>query len=168
MDNYPKSIEGGNSGDGSPLVLGDPQSIGDLFLESGNPILLDWDGDGRGRTKIQVVDWDHNGTLDLVLGVGPQPGSAFYSSYVLLCRNVGSSAAPLFKRPEALLFNAAGKALEFWRHAVHPGLVDWDGDGAWEILAGADLGFVWYFKPEYFGKPQGRVEIYRKKGDISL
>ena len=125
-------------------------------------------GDGRGRTKIQVVDWDHNGTLDLVLGVGPQPGSPFYSSYVLLCRNVGSSAAPLFKRPEVLLFNAAGKALEFWRHAVHPGLVDWDGDGAWEILAGADLGFVWYFKPEYFGKPQGRVEIYRKKGDTSL
>ena len=25
-------------------------------------------------------------------------------------------------------------------------VVDWDGDGQWEIVAGADLGFVWYFK----------------------
>jgi hypothetical protein len=125
-------------------------------------------GDGRGRTKFQVVDWDHNGKLDIMLGVGPQSGSEFYSSYVLLCRNVGSNAAPVFKRPEVLLFNSDGKPLEFWRHAVHPALVDWDGDGEWEIVAGADLGFVWYFKPEYFGRAEGECRIGRVEGDLGL
>ncbi len=28
-------------------------------------------GDGRGRTKVEVVDWDRDGKLDLLLGVGP-------------------------------------------------------------------------------------------------
>ena len=125
-------------------------------------------GDGRGRTKFQVVDWDRNGVLDIVLGVGPQPGSEFYSSYVLLCRNVGSNVEPLFKRPEVLLFDSAGKPLEFWRHAVHPALVDWDGDGQWEIVAGADLGFVWYFKPEHFGRAEGAYQIVRDEGDQAL
>ena len=125
-------------------------------------------GDGRGRTKFQVVDWDHNGKLDIVLGVGPQSGSEFYSSYVLLCRNAGSNAEPVFKRPEVLLFNSAGKPLEFWRHAVHPALVDWDGDGEWEIVAGADLGFVWYFKPECFGRAEGEYRVGRVEGDWGL
>jgi hypothetical protein len=30
--------------------------------------------------------------------------------------------------------------------------VDWDGYGKWELVVGADQGFVWYFKPEHFGK----------------
>jgi hypothetical protein len=125
-------------------------------------------GDGRGRTKIQLVDWDGNGKLDIVLGVGPQPGSAFKSSYVLICRNIGTNTAPVFKRPEALLFDAAGKPLQFWRHAVHPTLVDWDGDGQWELVVGADLGFVWYYKPEHFGQQMGEYEIYRSTEDTAL
>lgn len=125
-------------------------------------------GDGRGRTKIQVVDWDGNGKLDLVLGVGPQFGSTFKSGYVLLCRNVGTRAAPVFKRPEVLLFNAEGKPLEFWRHAAHPALVDWDSDGKWEILVGADMGFIWYFKPKHFGVASGPFDVFRPDGDTSL
>jgi hypothetical protein len=125
-------------------------------------------GDGRGRTKIQVVDWDGNGRLDLVLGVGPQPNSAFKSSYVLLCRNVGSNPEPLFKRPEVLLFNQEGQPLEFWRHGAHPTLVDWDQDGKWEIVVGADMGFLWYFKPAHFGTPQGEFEIFRTPDDDAL
>ena len=118
-------------------------------------------GDGRGRNKIQVIDWDGNGLLDLVVGVGPQPGSVFFSSFVLLLRNVGTNAAPVFARPEPLLFNREGRPLEFYRHTVNPCPVDWDGDGRWEILAGADLGFVWYFKPDHFGVPAEAWEIYR-------
>ena len=125
-------------------------------------------GDGRGRTKIQVVDWDGNGNLDLLLGVGPQGGSAFKSSYVLLCRNVGTNATPVFKRPEVLLFNDKGLPLEFWRHGAHPALVDWDGDGQWEIVVGADMGFIWYFKPEHFGVSSGPFDVFRPAGDMSL
>ena len=108
-------------------------------------------GDGRGRTKIVVVDWHRDGRWDLVLGVGPQYRSAFKASYLLLCRNVGTNAEPVFKRPEILLFDAAGEPLEFWRHGVHPAVVDWDGDGEWEVVVGADKGMIWYFKPQSFG-----------------
>ena len=125
-------------------------------------------GDGRGRTKIQVVDWDGNGRLDLLLGVGPQPGSPFRGSFVLLCRNVGSNAEPLFSRPQVLLFDADGQPQEFFRHGAHPAAVDWDGDGRRELLAGADFGQVWYWKPERFGSPAGPFEIYRPPGDTSL
>ncbi len=125
-------------------------------------------GDGRGRTKIQLVDWDSNGSLDIVLGVGPQSGSPFKSSYVLLCRNIGTNAAPRFKRPEVLLFDAEGQPLQFWRHAAHPTLVDWDGDGQWELLVGADLGFLWYYKPEYFGRSNGAYDVYRDSADTGL
>ena len=110
-------------------------------------------GDGRGRTKIQVVDWNHDGKWDLVLGVGPQGGSAFPGSYVLLCLNAGSSTKPVFKHPVPLLYNDKGEPLEFWRHPPHPAVVDWDEDGEWELVVGADQPFLWYFKPEHFGKP---------------
>ena len=125
-------------------------------------------GDGRGRNKVQVVDWDRNGTLDLLLGVGPQPGSVFLSSYVLLCRNVGTNAEPVFKRPEVLLHNRDGQPLEFYRHTVHPAPVDWHQDGKWGLVAGADLGFVWYFRPPHFGEAAGPSEIYRDEGDMKL
>lgn len=125
-------------------------------------------GDGRGRTKIQVVDWDGNGLLDLLLGVGPQGGSPFRGSFVLLCRNAGSNEAPVFKRPEVLLYNAAGAPQEFFRHAAHPAPVDWDGDGRWELVVGADFGHIWYWRPEHFGAPSAPFEIYRPPGDDSL
>ena len=126
------------------------------------------DGFNGGYSNPVLVDWDGNGKLDLLLGVGPQFGSAFKSGYVLLCHNVGTRAAPVFKRPEVLLFNAEGKPLEFWRHAAHPALVDWDGDGKWEILVGADMGFIWYFKPKYFGAASGPFDVFRPDGDTSL
>ena len=110
-------------------------------------------GDGRGRTKLSVVDWDGDGLLDLLIGVGPQHGSPYRGSYVLLARNVGSNLEPVFARPVILLFDEAGKPLEFWRHGVHMAPVDWDGEGALALVAGADQGHIWYWKPEQFGSP---------------
>ena len=49
---FPRPVEGGNSGDGSPLRLGDPHVFGDAFLVNGNPHLIDWNGDGR----LELVD----------------------------------------------------------------------------------------------------------------
>ena len=125
-------------------------------------------GDGRGRTKIQIIDWDGDGRLDLLIGSGPQQGSAFRSSYVMLCRNVGSNAEPVFARPEVLLFDEQGEPLEFWRHGAHMAAVDWDGDGCWELLVGADMGNIWYFRPEQFGAPRVAPDIFRPADDNSL
>ena len=47
MKEFPRPIEGGNEGDGSPLVLGDPEAIGDAFVGSRNICVVDWDGDGE-------------------------------------------------------------------------------------------------------------------------
>ena len=111
-------------------------------------------GDGRGRTKLNVVDWDNDGKLDLLVGVGPQHGSAFPCSMVLFLRNVGSNANPVFDKPDVLLFDDDGEPLEFWRHGAHAAPVDWDGDGRFGLVVGADTGNVWYWKPEHFGKPK--------------
>ena len=112
-------------------------------------------GDGRGRTKLNIVDWDGDGLLDLLIGVGPQHGSPYRGSYILFARNVGSNPEPVFRKPVVLVFDESGKPLEFWRHGVHMAPVDWDGDGAFELIAGADQGHIWYWKPEHFGQPAG-------------
>ncbi len=110
-------------------------------------------GDGRGRTKINVVDWDGDGLLDLLLGVGPQPRSPYRGSYVLFTKNVATNKDPVFRRPTVLLWDDDGQPLEFWRHGVHMAPVDWGGDGKYELVAGADQGRIWYWKPESYGKP---------------
>ncbi|MBT4097823.1 MAG: hypothetical protein HOE86_09280, partial [Gemmatimonadetes bacterium] len=110
-------------------------------------------GDGRGRTKLNVVDWDGDGRLDLLIGVGPQHGSPYRGSYVLFAKNVGSNREPVFCKPVILLFDGEGQPLEFWRHGVHMAPVDWDGDGAFELVAGADQGHIWYWQPDHFGRP---------------
>ena len=85
MDEYPRPIEAGYDGDGSPLTLGGPEVVGNLFISGG---------------------------------------------YITA--------------------------------------VDWDGDGSWELVVGADRGYVWYFKPGHFGKARGSFEIFREPGDMSL
>jgi hypothetical protein len=116
-------------------------------------------GEGRGRTKLQLVDWDATGKagkaagrLDLLMGTGPQGGSTFHSSFVLLLRNRGFNASgePVFARPEVLLYGEDGEALEFWRHCAHPTAVRWQGQGR-GLVVGSDMGTLEYYREEYFG-----------------
>jgi hypothetical protein len=65
----------------------------------------------------------------------------------------------VYERPKVVLFNSKGEALEYWRHSVDPAPVEWDDDGRYELVVGADQGFVWYFKPEHFGKPGNNGDI---------
>jgi hypothetical protein len=86
----------------------------------------------------------------------------------MVCRNVGSNAEPVFARPEVLLFDEQGQPLEFWRHGAHMAAVDWDQDGRWELVVGADMGNIWYFKPEQFGTPATSPDIFRPADDTTL
>ena len=65
-------------------------------------------GDGRGRTKFNLVDWDGDGLLDLLIGVGPQHGSPYRGSYILFAKNVGTKTQPVFRKPVVLVFDADG------------------------------------------------------------
>ena len=127
-------------------------------------------GDGRGRTKINVVDWDGDGLLDLLIGVGPQHGSPFRGSYVLFLKNVGTNNSPVFKHPQVVLWNKQGKPLEFWRHGVHPEPVDWNGDGKYDLVAGSDQGRVWFWNREHFGEAaDGSYDaVFRPDGEYGL
>ena len=48
------------------------------------------------------------------------------------------------------------------RSVLNPGpapILDWDGDGRAELVAGADHGPIWYGKPEHFGSPDGVPDL---------
>lgn len=70
----------------------------------------------------RFVDWDGNGLLDLIVGVG---------DYVVLYRNIGTKTEPRFKRDPALTVA--------WVPArAHPDWMgDWDGTGGLDMLNAA-------------------------------
>ena len=59
MSDFPRPIRGGNDGDGSPLVLGDENVIGDLFTGGSAAHVVDWSGDGQ----RQIVASGGNGDI---------------------------------------------------------------------------------------------------------
>lgn len=85
-----------------------------------------------GRRKIDVVDWDADGKLDIVVN----------STSANWMRNLGSDdgktdLADMGPLSETKL---AG-------HTSSPTTVDWDGDGQRELLVGAEDGFLYWAKP---------------------
>ena len=52
MTTFPRPIQAGNAGDGSPLVLGDESVIGDLFAGGSAVRVLDWDADGEPEVVV--------------------------------------------------------------------------------------------------------------------
>ncbi len=88
---------------------------------------------GSGRRKIDVVDWDGDGRLDLLVN----------SVSVDLLRNGGV-------RDRRTVFLQEGPLSEtrLAGHSTSPTTVDWDGDGQRELLVGAEDGFLyWAYDP---------------------
>lgn len=84
-------------------------------------------------TKIDVVDWDLDGDLDLLTGHN--------QGFFLLYRNRGSRTEPLFGLPEEVRPETGD-----FPGRPSPTLVDWDGDGRRDLLVGSSRSGVWFYR----------------------
>ena len=91
----------------------------------------DWAGKS-GRRKIDVVDWDADGKLDILVN----------STSATWMRNLGSDNGKTRLTDMGPLSETrlAG-------HTSSPTTVDWNGDGRRELLVGAEDGFLYWAKP---------------------
>jgi hypothetical protein len=82
-----------------------------------------------GRRKLCLVDWDHDGDLDLLVN----------SVNISLLRNTGTEDGTTFFQDEGPLGER-----KLAGHTTSPTVVDWDNDGVPDLLAGAEDGHFYY------------------------
>ncbi|MCK5067641.1 MAG: VCBS repeat-containing protein [Bacteroidales bacterium] len=81
-----------------------------------------------GRRKIDLVDWDQDGDLDLLMN----------SINTVLYLNMGKQGEFVFQNRGDLSSVILGG------HSTSPTTVDWNGDGVRDLLIGAEDGFFYY------------------------
>ena len=107
---------------------------------TGKPWTITRDGRGTGRSKLVVVDWDHDGRADII----SSPGLG-RRDFQLFWRNLGikDGKLQLDHQPKRISLRTHAKG---WGHFAMCEPVDFDGDGHWEVIAGVDRGAIYYWR----------------------
>lgn len=127
---------------GSKLCLQPPERI--FLLPNGRFLNLAAGRAGAsGRRKIEIVDWDGDGDLDLLSDSNDGP---------IWYENTGTQEQPVMT-PRGTIIQArlAG-------HNPTPNAADWNGDGKLDLIVGAEDGFFYYFERSYIEASSGKRE----------
>jgi hypothetical protein len=109
----------------------------------GHPLRLSAGRAGRsGRRKIEIVDWDADGDLDLI--VDSEANAGWFE-------NVGSQKQSVFVYRGDLVDRP------LHGHNPCPAAADWNGDGRLDLLVGAQDGFFYFFDRNYIDSKRRNV-----------
>ena len=121
---------------------------GQLRLESARtpldddeqPFTINGDWRHTGRAKIAVCDWDHDGKPDIICSPVINVNDQYFF------QNQGTRDGKLILQREDHRIKLRNVRFPHFNHYYMCEPVDFDGDGVWEVVAGFDRGYIYYWR----------------------
>jgi len=111
-----------------------------VLAPDGDPFIVTGHWRHTGRTKIVVCDWDHDGKSDIICSPPITQNDQFFF------HNQGTRDGRLILERDDHRIKLRNVSFPPFTHFVMCEPVDFDGDGQWEVIAGFDRGYIYYWK----------------------